>query len=260
MNYLSNKELLLEIQKSKNSFCEFLEKKYEDYDLIVENHEDCFKIENIEKAKQIRLIRIKQNILLEEKSKNPNAKMNQIVIDESSIKLEDLVFRIYTYEHIPDAPGRKKNPKTIADTKIKLNFIPFIHVNIIDNKLNVVGKSHTKNGQFSLTHGSITPKLAKMFMLLSERIGQKGNWRGYSYLDEMKGQALMQFSLQGLMFNEMLSDNPFAYYTTMVKNSFTRILNNEKEHQELRDKILIDNGFNPSFSAQLSNEDHSGDE
>jgi len=27
-----------------------------------------------------------------------------------------------SFEHIPEEKGRKKNPKTVADTRVKLNF------------------------------------------------------------------------------------------------------------------------------------------
>lgn len=77
---------------------------------------------------------------------------------------------------------------------------------------------------------------------------------GNTYLDEMKAQALLQLSQRGLYFDESCSDNPFAYYTTIVKNSFTRILNIEKKNQSMRDDILIMSGVNPSMTRQVDNE------
>ena len=44
-------------------------------------------------------------------------------VDHLTIPVTDLVFRIMTYDHIPDEYGRKLNPKTVADTKVKLNFM-----------------------------------------------------------------------------------------------------------------------------------------
>ena len=40
--YLSNKELLKEIHKSKVSYCEFDEPHYHQFDTIVENYDDMF--------------------------------------------------------------------------------------------------------------------------------------------------------------------------------------------------------------------------
>jgi hypothetical protein len=46
------------------------------------------------------------------------------------------------------------------------------------------------------------------------------------------------------------SDNPFAYYTAAVTNSFVRIINIEKRNQNIRDDILEINGMNPSWTRQ----------
>ena len=58
----------------------------------------------------------------------------------------------------------------------------------------------------------------------------------------------------GLQFNEAKSDNPFAYYTATVNNSFTRVLNLEKRNQTIRDDILIEQGHLPSYGRQIQHE------
>ena len=120
----------------------------------------------------------------------------------------------------------------------------------------LVGKSHwvgdLETGHFSKDHGSMTPKLAHMFIKLCERYATRSNWRGYTYNEEMRGQALLQLSQIGLQFDESKSQNPFAYYTAAITNSFTRILNIEKKNQSIRDDILEMNGLNPSFTRQNS--------
>ena len=118
-----------------------------------------------------------------------------------------------------------------------------------------VGRSHSQNGEFSLTHGSTTNILATMFILLVDRYSQRSNWRGYSYVNEMKGQALLQLSAVALQFSEYKSANPFSYLTTVVNNSFTRVLNTEKRHQNIRDDLLQMQGKSPSFTRQLDHEE-----
>ena len=68
----------------------------------------------------------------------------------------------------------------------------------------------------------------------------------------MKGQAILQLTQIGLQFDESKSDNPFAYYTAAVTNSFVRIINIEKRNQNIRDDILEMNGMNPSWTRQNS--------
>lgn len=260
INYLNNKDMLKEIHRSKNSYCEYDDPKYSDYDVIVENLQEIFLPEVQEKAKIARAARLSvsafdaavANSLQVGKDK---PKMAEYRVKHDTISVDDLVFRVHTFEHIPLAPGRKKNPKNEADKYIKLNFFPFKHYIIKDGNAVEVGKSHSKKGKFSLEHGSITNKLAKMFILMTNKYAQRSNWRGYTYLDEMKGQALLQLSQMALQFDEMQSDNPFSYYTMSLQNSFTRVLNLEKKNQELRDDLLINNGASPSFTRQLAIEE-----
>jgi len=140
---------------------------------------------------------------------------------------------------------------------VRVNFPPFFHYRITDHKIPyVVCKSHWRGdldtGEYCRDHGTMTRKLAMMFMKLCERYATRSNWRGYSYNEEMRGQALLQLSQIGLQFDESKSQNPFAYYTAAITNSFTRILNIEKKNHNIRDDILEMNGLNPSWSRQYS--------
>ena len=60
----------------------------------------------------------------------------------------------------------------------------------------------------------MSDRLGYIFLMLVDRYSRRGNWRGYSYVDEMRGHALQQLSQIGLQFDELKSDNPFAFYTT----------------------------------------------
>lgn len=258
INYLNNKDMLKEIHKSKNSFCEYVDPKYSDYDVIIDSVEEIFLQETQERAKVSRAARLSTNafdVALAANTGKDRPKLSEFKIKPDTISTDDLVYRVMTFEHIPLAPGRKKTPKSEADRHVKLNFSPFKHYIIENGEAKEVGRSHTKNGKFSLDHGLITNKLAKMFILMTNRYAQRSNWRGYTYLDEMKGQSLLQLSQMCLQFDESQSDNPFSYYTMSLQNSFTRVLNLEKKNQELRDDLLIENGASPSFSRQLAIEE-----
>ena len=117
-----------------------------------------------------------------------------------------------------------------------------------------IGKSHWEgglhNGKFNKDVGKATNKLALMWMKLCERYGTRGNVRGYTYNDEMQGQAILQLAQIGLQFDESKSNNPFAYYTAAVTNSFVRIINIEKRNQNIRDDILEMNDMMPSMTRQ----------
>ena len=257
VKYLTNKDLLREIHLSKATYSSYTKQEYIDYDLIVPNLEKI-NIRTIAEAKRNRAARLAKKAheaaMLEQGKKIP---AKEFEIDYKKIDKHDLVFRVMTFEHIPLAPGRKKTLKNVADSHEKVNFPPYQHWKFDDNEeLICVGKSHwkggIKTGKFDKEHGQMTNNLARMFLKLCDRYATRGNVRGYTYNDEMKGQAILQLTQIGLQFDESKSDNPFAYYTAAVTNSFVRIINIEKRNQNIRDDILEMNGMNPSWTRQNS--------
>jgi len=259
--YLNNRDLLKEIHKSKISYSSYVDDEAANYDLIVLNI-DKINIRTTAQAKRARADQLARDAHKEAIKEDQTVKLADFVVNWKKIPKEDLVFRVITHDHIPLEPGRKKNPKTVADHHTHCNFPPFQHFRFDKNsELKCVGKSHweegMENGAFSKIHGAMTNELAKMFMKLVERYGTRGNWRGYTYNDEMQASALLQLSQIGLQFDESKSQNPFAYYTAAITNSFTRVLNLEKKGQNIRDDILEQHGLNPSYTRQIKNEEYS---
>ena len=270
VNYLNNRDILKEIHFSKNTYCWYRDPVLDhQFDLILPSL-DKINQRTVVEARKNRADRIKRE--------------TGEVIDQKKIPNTDLVFRITCWDHIPKAP--KKITKAEAKRKkledifelddvaedplaeildvpvldlnhVRVNFPPFEQYRLDeDKKPYIVGRSHWRGnletGEFSKDHGTMTKKLALMFMKLCERYATRSNWRGYTYNEEMRGQALLQLSQIGLQFDESKSQNPFAYYTAAITNSFTRILNIEKKNQNIRDDILEMNGLNPSWTRQNS--------
>ena len=252
INYLNNKDILSEIHKSKSSFCSFTKPEYNQYDIILPSI-DKINIRTVAEAKRNRAKRLGDQEYARRKKAGEKVKQADCEVDYKKIIKTDLVFRIMTFDHIPTNAIRKKNPKSTADKHDKVNFPPFQHFRFNENdELECVGKSHWKGdlekGKFDKDCGSITDTLARMMIKLCERYATRGNVRGYTYNDEMKGQAILQLTQIGLQFDESKSDNPFAYFTAAVTNSFVRVINIEKRNQNIRDDILEMNGMNPSYS------------
>ena len=271
VNYLNNRDILKEIHASKNTYCWFRDRDLDhQYDLILPT-----------------VVKINQRTIVEARKNRADRIKRETgqVIDQKKIPNTDLVFRITAWDHIPMAPrkitkaeAKKRKLEEILDlddvteddpladlidepvldmNHVRLNFPPFEHYRLNEDKTTfMVGRSHWKGdlatGEFCRDHGSMTRKLAMMFMKLCERYATRSNWRGYTYNEEMRGQALLQLSQIGLQFDESKSQNPFAYYTAAITNSFTRILNIEKKNQNIRDDILEINGLNPSWTRQNS--------
>jgi len=202
-NYLNNKDLLIEIDKSKQTYCWFSNSAMATY-TVIGSMQDC---------------------------------------------ISNAIVRVMTDEHV-DRTICPKNP----------NFPPFKH--FILNHLNAheeVGRSHWKGdlntGFFSMTHGKITDKLAMMFMKLVENYGKRANFRNYSYIDDMRSHALVNLCMNALKFDESKSNNPFAYFVTMVHTSFLRRLHEEKKQTHIVDELLIIHDQLPSFSRQQDDQD-----
>jgi len=258
INYLNNKDILKEIHKSKSTFCSYVDQDYHQFDIILPSV-DKINIRTIAEAKRNKAKRLQVTAFDAAKLAGEKVKQAEFEVDYRKIEKTELIFRIMTFDHIPDEPGRKKTPKTVADHKVKLNFPPFQHYKFDENEnLVCIGKSHweggLENGAFSLNHGKATNKLALMWMKLCDRYATRGNVRGYTYNDEMRGQAILQLAQIGLQFDESKSANPFAYYTAAVTNSFVRVINIEKRNQNIRDDILEMNDMNPSYTRQAQGE------
>lgn len=160
------------------------------------------------------------------------------------------VVRLMTDQDAPTTKPTRGNPSLIA-------FPPFRHYLKTETGFELVGKGQWKGdletGEWN-TEGKITNELAKCMMMMVERYANKPNWRNYSYLEEFKGNAIIQLLTGGLKFNEYRSQNPFAYYTTTITNAFTRGWNIEKKQQLIRDQTLMLAGQNPSSTMTTEHE------
>ena len=257
-NYLNNKDMLLEIHRSKSSFCSFTDPAYHQYDIILSGL-DKINIRTIAEAKRNHAKRLSEEEYARRKFSGEKVKLAECEVDYKKIQKTDLIFRIMSYDHIPLNASRKKNPKSVSDKHEKVNFPPFQHWKFDEHdELHCVGKSHWRGdletGHFDKFKGQITNTLAKMMIKLCERYATRGNVRSYTYNDEMRGQAILQLTQIGLQFDESKSDNPFAYFTAAVTNSFVRVINIEKRNQNIRDDILEMNGLNPSYTRSSSGE------
>lgn len=269
VNYLNNRDILKEIHLSKNTYCTFRSPELDHQCDIILPSVAKINQRTVAEARRNRAARLTRETGTE--------------VNEKKIANTDLVFRVMTREHIPLAPKKpkrvdRKRPRLqdlleldseddveevlddvvmLDPTHVRVNFPSFFHYRIDDKRVPfLVGKSHWQGdldtGAYSRDHGAMTRKLATMFLKLCDRYATRSNWRGYTYNEEMRGQALLQLSQIGLQFDESKSSNPFAYYTAAITNSFTRVLNIEKKNQNIRDDILEMNGLNPSWTRQYS--------
>ena len=96
----------------------------------------------------------------------------------------------------------------------------------------------------------ITNYIGECFLKIANHLSYRPNFINYTYRDEMISDGIENCLQYVHNFNPEKSNNPFAYYTAAVTNSFVRIINIEKRNQNIRDDILEMNHMNPSFTRQ----------
>jgi hypothetical protein len=167
-NYLNNRDILKEIHLSKKNYCAYINPDLDhQYDIILPSVSKINQKTTAE-ARRNRADRIKRE--------------TGEIIDPKKIPNTDIVFRIMTWEHIPMAPkkitkaaAKKRKLEELLElddaveddplaglidevildpTHMRVNFPPFFHYRVDDNKEPVlVGKSHWRGdletGEFS---------------------------------------------------------------------------------------------------------------
>lgn len=116
-----------------------------------------------------------------------------------------------------------------------------------------VGKT-IADGEFCCDKGKLTNDLVHMIINFVDQYARSGNWAGYTYLEDMKGFALVHLCDVALKFEESKSSNAFAYFTQIVANKFIATLNLEKVQSRIKSTMMQEAGYNPTFNEQIIEE------
>jgi DNA-directed RNA polymerase specialized sigma24 family protein len=84
--------------------------------------------------------------------------------------------------------------------------------------------------------GEKSEELGKMFLLLATRYSEKGSFSGYTWKDDMIGEAV--YTCLRYMHNFKVDKdkaNPFAYFSKVVHNSFLNFIQKQKTHSNIKD-------------------------
>ena len=101
--------------------------------------------------------------------------------------------------------------------------------------------------------------LAAHFTLLINRIATHRHFSGYSFLDEMKSHATENLVKHWRTFQHRKEGcNPFAYFTSAVRNSFIQVIKIEKRHQDLRNELALIYASDEQLLGMIENLDLSG--
>ncbi len=89
-----------------------------------------------------------------------------------------------------------------------------------------------------------TPRLGEIVVLTVDRVATQTKFRHYTYLDDMKAEAIYQ-TIKGITkFNlDKMNDlgqksSSFSYLTQIITNAFRQILKKEKKNREIKDQAI----------------------
>lgn len=116
-------------------------------------------------------------------------------------------------------------------------------------------KKYLNNGDLMIQIGlsreqnQMTDELAKMLTLLCDKYAKHSDYsRIFSYNDDMKAFAMLTVVKVWRSFNPEKSNNPFAYFTQILRHAFYQYLNHETKQRTVKDVLLIDIGELPSYN------------
>lgn len=120
--------------------------------------------------------------------------------------------------------------------------------NYIDNKkLTQDIKEYNIIYYNAVNQGLPKPKMpdciGEAIIKIAEAIGSKWNFKNYTYRDEMVLDGICQAVYSITKFNAEKFDNAFGYLTMIIWRSMGQRIKNEKEQQEIIEKLLEDPNY-----------------
>ena len=79
--------------------------------------------------------------------------------------------------------------------------------------------------------------LGECFIKIADKFGTKPSFGSYSYLEEMKGDGIINCIKYIRNFDPNRTNNPFAYFTQYIKNAFFQRIDLEKTYQYNKYKV-----------------------
>lgn len=106
--------------------------------------------------------------------------------------------------------------------------------------------------------GEIPPRIpeyiGECFQLIADGLGEKYNFRGYSYLEEMKFDGILDCVKYCHNFNIDKYNRPFSYFSRIIWQAFVRRIASEKKEQYTKYKLSmnrVDNIYVTEHSAEI---------
>jgi len=85
--------------------------------------------------------------------------------------------------------------------------------------------------------GKVTEEFGEMLLKIAENYANKGNFHGYTWKQDMVMEAV--YTCIRYMHNfdpiKKAKPNPFAYFTSIIRNAFLNYIAKQKKHSKIKD-------------------------
>jgi DNA-directed RNA polymerase specialized sigma subunit len=88
----------------------------------------------------------------------------------------------------------------------------------------------------------MSENLGMLILKIARNLSNKGNFAGYTWKDDMIGEAVLTCVKYLHNFDPEKSNNPFAYVTTCCKNAFITYIKAQHKHTIMKDVLYNVNG------------------
>jgi hypothetical protein len=83
--------------------------------------------------------------------------------------------------------------------------------------------------------GHASEQLGMMLMKIAAHYSSKGSFSGYTWVSDMRSDAVLTCLKYLKNFDPQKSSNAFAYVTQICKNAFKAFIKNQNKHGEIKD-------------------------
>lgn len=97
--------------------------------------------------------------------------------------------------------------------------------------------------------------IVEAILLIPTKLATSGNFSGYSFKEEMIGDAIENILQYYRNFDPTISQNPFAYLSQIAYYAFLRRIKKEKKQSYIKHKLIKNSGLLDNFSAQEHDQD-----
>jgi hypothetical protein len=106
--------------------------------------------------------------------------------------------------------------------------------------------------------------IGKAIDLICKNLAKKPNFSGYTYKEDMIGDAMIDCISAVSNFDPNKTNNPFAYFTQIAWNAFIRRIHKEKKqtyikHKNFENSFLMNEMWEGDSNIQLGSNEYSAD-